>query len=59
MSKESNQFLELVRQEYALIQYGKIEREQILLNIRAAELNGEITKEQADELREQYHVPEA
>jgi len=54
MSEETVQFTEMVRNEYALIQYGEMERQEILLNIREAELNGEITPEQAEELRGQY-----
>jgi len=54
MSKETVQFVEMVRNEYALLQYGEYERQQILLNIAEAELDGEITPEQAAELRAQY-----
>ena len=49
MSKESVQFTELVR-----LQYGELERQEIVNNIADAELDGEITKEQAEELRKQY-----
>ena len=56
MSKEVQQFTELIRNEYALIIYGEVERQIILLNIAEAEMNGEITKEIADELRAQYNV---
>ena len=50
------QFIQMVSEEYALIEFGKLEKEQILLNIAEDELNGGITKEQADELRAFYNV---
>ena len=43
MSKETVQFAEMIRQEYALIEYGKLELQEILLNIADAELKGDIT----------------
>ena len=55
MSREVIQFVELVREEYALIQFGELERQEILLNIAEDELNGEISKEQANELRDFYN----
>lgn len=54
MSLASVQFIEMVREHYAVLQYGELERQEILLNIAEAELNGEITPEQAQELREHY-----
>ena len=39
------QFIQMVSEEYALIEFGKLEKEQILLNIAEDELNGGITKE--------------
>jgi len=53
-SEETRQFTEMVRQSYYDLALAKAEREEILLNIRQAELDGKITKEQADELRKQY-----
>lgn len=50
MSRESVQFIEMVREAYC----GLLEIAVILLNIAEAELNGEISKEQADELRTYY-----
>lgn len=52
MSEEVSQFIELIN--WAI---GRLELELILLNIREAELDGEITKEQADELRALYLNP--
>jgi len=54
MSRESVQFTEMVREHFTLLQIGELERQEILLNVAAAELDGEITKEQTDELREYY-----
>ena len=54
MSAAVQQFVEIVRQEYALIEFGKLEQQEIMLNIADAELNGEITQEQAEELRRLY-----
>lgn len=48
------QFIEIARQHYCAIQIGELERQEILLNIAEAELNKEITPEQAKELREYY-----
>jgi hypothetical protein len=54
MSQASMQFTEMVREHYALLQIGELERQEILLNIAEAELDKEITPEQAKELREYY-----
>jgi len=54
MSKEVQQFLAMVKQEYNLIEYGKLEKAEILLNIAEAERKGEITHAQAQELRDFY-----
>ena len=54
MSIEVVQFVEMVRLEYALLQFGELERQEILLNIAEAELDGEISNGQAQELREWY-----
>jgi len=50
MSKETVQFTEIIREEY----YCLLEVDMIFLNIRQSELDGEISKEQANELREYY-----
>lgn len=52
MSKEVQQFYQMIAEEYALIEFGKLEKAEIMLNIAEAEMNGEITHEQAQELRE-------
>lgn len=54
MSEATVQFTEMVRIAHTTLQIGELERQEILLNIAEAELNGEITKEQADDLRRQY-----
>lgn len=56
MSIETQQFLEIVRIEYALLQFGELERQEILLNIAESELDGEITRIQAQELRRFYDL---
>jgi len=54
MSKESVQFVEMVRRYYVILQLTELERQEILLNIAESELNGGISKEQANELRVYY-----
>ena len=52
MSKEVQQFIEMIREELYLIEYGKLERQEILLNIAEGVLDGKITPEEAEELRD-------
>lgn len=54
MSRESVQFVEMVGERYYDLLMTNLERTEILLNIDKAEQDGEISREQADELREQY-----
>ena len=56
MSIAVQQFIEMVREEYYLIQFGQLEKQEILLNIAESQLDGEITQEQAQELREYYNA---
>ena len=50
----AQQFTEMVREHYYTTRIGELERQEILLNIADAELDHEITHEQAQELREYY-----
>lgn len=53
MSKETNQFYEMVAERYTQIEEAKaeaIERGEIVINITAAHVNGELTEEDYREL---------
>jgi len=51
MTTATLQFLDLIRNEYRRLELARLERERVLLRITAAELSGEITKQEAKQAR--------
>lgn len=54
MSEATHQFYELVARRYCEIEEAKLERAEILLNMRQALERGEITQAQYDDLLETF-----